>query len=78
MKTLTLHSNNEENLRLIRELAEKLGMQSEEPSKKAYQGEKMAQALEALAQNVDISQTIPDPVAWQKEQRKDRKLPGRD
>jgi len=78
MKTLTLYSNNEENLRLIQELAEKIGIQSEEPFEKAYNGKRMAQALEELAQNVDISQTIPDPVAWQREQRKDRKLPGRD
>jgi TPP-dependent indolepyruvate ferredoxin oxidoreductase alpha subunit len=78
MKTLTLYSDNEENLRLIQQIAKKMGVQSESQEKTTYNGEKMAEALEELAQNVDVSLIIPDPVAWQREQRKNRKLPGRD
>jgi TPP-dependent 2-oxoacid decarboxylase len=78
MKTLPLYSDNEESLRLIQQIAEKMGVQSESQEKTTHNGEKMAKALEELAENVDVSQIIPDPVAWQREQRKDRKLPGRD
>jgi len=78
MKTLTLYSDNEEKLRLIQQIAEKMGIQSESKEKTSYSGEKMAKALEGLAENVDVSQIIPDPLAWQREQRKDRKLPGQD
>jgi len=78
MKTLILHSDNEENLRLIQQIAEKIGVQAEGQEIINCSGEKMAKALEDLADNVDVSKIIPDPVAWQKEQRKDRKLPGRD
>lgn len=78
MKTLTLYSDNEENLRLIQQIAEKMGVQSESQEKTTYNGEKMAKVLEELAENVDVSQFIPDPVAWQREQPKDLKLPGQD
>lgn len=39
--------------------------------------EKMVEALEGLAALGGIK-SIPDPVAWQREIRKDRPLPGRD
>ena len=41
------------------------------------QGQRMARALERLAATNAFSE-IEDPVAWQKEIRKDRPLPGRD
>lgn len=42
----------------------------------AGQGERMAEALEALA-HLDAGSAIPDPAAWEREQRPDRDLPGR-
>ena len=44
---------------------------------KATRGAEMADALQAVANAGGIS-SIPDPVAWQREVRKDRPLPGRD
>lgn len=45
-----------------------------EPS--MLRGQAMARVLEALAQGGGLS-TITDPVAWQREVRQDRPLPGR-
>jgi hypothetical protein len=39
---------------------------------------RMVEALEKLAAGGRIEDLIPDPVAWQREERKDRPLPGRD
>jgi hypothetical protein len=41
------------------------------------QGQRMAKALERLAASNAFAD-IKDPVAWQREVRKDRPLPGRD
>jgi len=41
------------------------------------QGRQMAEALEKLAQLQSVP-TITDPAAWEREQRVDRSLPGRD
>ena len=43
----------------------------------AGQGQRMAEALEALARS-DAGSSIPDPAAWEREQRDDRDLTGRD
>ena len=43
----------------------------------AGQGQQMAEALEKLAR-VNAVSTIADPAAWEREQREDRHLPGRD
>ncbi len=40
-------------------------------------GERMAAALEKLAASQAVT-SIEDPVAWQREVRRDRPLPGRD
>lgn len=40
------------------------------------QGQRMADALERLA-TINVLAHIDDPVAWQREQRRDRPLPGR-
>lgn len=40
-------------------------------------GQEMATALEALAETGGLSE-IADPVVWQREQRQDRVLPGRE
>jgi hypothetical protein len=43
----------------------------------AARGRGMAAALEALAEAGGLS-AIPDPLRWQREQRQDRVLPGRE
>ncbi|WKN44267.1 hypothetical protein [Tunicatimonas pelagia] len=78
MKTLTLHSDNEDNLRLIREVAEKIGVQVEEESGETQNKESVADVLREWHQNGGLQTTIEDPVGWQRAQRKDRKLPFRD
>ena len=37
------------------------------------QGQRMAEALEKLAQ-LNVAAAIPDPLSWEREQREDRKL----
>lgn len=51
--------------------------QNDQASDKKSSGPKMAEILERLAKTGGI-QEITDPVLWQKETRKDRKLPFRD
>ncbi|HKH43827.1 MAG TPA: hypothetical protein VKM72_04100 [Thermoanaerobaculia bacterium] len=46
-------------------------------SRAAHAGERMAAALENLAASQAVA-SIEDPVAWQREVRRDRPLPGRD
>ncbi len=46
-------------------------------SRAANAGERMAAALEKLAASQAVA-SIEDPVAWQREVRRDRSLPGRD
>lgn len=48
--------------------------ESAEPSRAC--GQEMARALEALAERGGLS-GIPDPVAWQRDVRQERTLPGR-
>jgi len=43
----------------------------------ASQGQRMATALEKLA-HLEAASAIADPVAWEREQRAERHLPGRD
>jgi hypothetical protein len=51
----------------------------EEPTaaEKAERGRAMAEALQRIADAGGVP-AIPDPVAWQREIRRDRPLPGRD
>ena len=46
-------------------------------SRDAHAGERMAAALEKLAASQSVA-GIEDPVAWQREVRRGRPLPGRD
>ncbi|MGH9432705.1 MAG: hypothetical protein ACRD3T_14275 [Terriglobia bacterium] len=48
-----------------------------EEEAKTSQGPGMADALEKLARMNALAE-IPDPAAWEREQRQDRQLPGRD
>lgn len=47
------------------------------PTDKAARGQAMAAALQKIADGGGVP-SIPDPVAWQREIRRDRPLPGRD
>jgi len=42
----------------------------------ADQGQRMAEALEKLA-DLEAASAIADPAAWEREQRAERRLPGR-
>lgn len=60
-----------------REIKVKVIVESEEKTLPKSDGKKMAEALAKIAARGGIK-SIPDPVAWQREMRKDRPLPGRD
>jgi hypothetical protein len=49
----------------------------ETPEERAERGKQMADALRQLAE-MNAFEDISDPVAWQREIRKDRPLPGRE
>lgn len=49
----------------------------ETPEERAARGKRMRELLEKLAETNPFAE-ITDPVAWQREIRKDRPLPGRD
>jgi hypothetical protein len=49
----------------------------ETPAERAARGQAMAEAMQRIADSGGIP-AIPDPVAWQREIRRDRPLPGRD
>ncbi len=51
--------------------------ESSPQSQRQVRGQQMAAALERLAQSSALS-SIADPVAWQRDVRQDRGLPGRD
>lgn len=48
------------------------------PESEAERGRKMREALERIAARGTLAALIPDPVAWQREIRKDRPLLGRE
>jgi len=83
MKTLTITSDDEEALGQVKELAESLNIPVEETDEDTMEknqpdGARVAELFEQLAKSGNVAKLIPDPVAWQREQRKDRKLPFRD
>lgn len=76
MKTITFQCQNTNDLMLLMLLAKRMGISTiEEPTNKG-KGEKMAIALEKLSQ-INAFAHISDPVKWQRQIRKDRKLPKR-
>ena len=63
---------------LLTQLAKEEGLSLQvEPATEDNRGQRMAAILQRMA-NRQASPHITDPVAWQKEIRKDRPLPGRD
>ncbi len=63
--------------RRVRVVASLMMVEEDESSINALQ-ETPLQALKELRKLGGLRHVIPDPVAWQKEQRQDRPLPGRD
>lgn len=59
------------------ELGQKVQIASPLLSHKNYDSDAVKKAIKNL-QSVSAFSTIEDPVAWQREIRKDRSLPGRD
>ncbi|MDT0648336.1 hypothetical protein RM545_16720 [Zunongwangia sp. F260] len=74
---ITISGEDKKLLMQVEELARKLGLQISR--KKMLQEKKKKKALEALEDLAKIGafKDIDDPVAWQREQRKDRDI-GRD
>jgi hypothetical protein len=53
-------------------------VRSETDSERRARGRRMAQALQRVAEAGGAFSQIEDPVAWQREIRQDRPLPGRE
>jgi len=81
MQTITLELKNKEDAEIILSIAKRLEgkvLKSENEIKTPKPKLKFAFShLDRIAKKGNLKKTIPDPVAWQKEIRKDRKLPGR-
>lgn len=78
-KKLTLYFDNEEDLNEVRGVAESMGAYIQSPSPSFPPNpNKLYTLLEEIANRDAIKSVIPDPVAWQKDQRTDRELPFRD
>ena len=80
MKSLTVYYHDDKDIAPVQALVAKMGLAVEgSPEiKQKNNGEAMAQILEELAEQNTIEKVIPDPVAWQREVRQDRKLPYRE
>lgn len=80
---ITIKGNDEKRLKLVEDLARELGLTTESKKddyKKISQEErsqKLYQLMEDMAKN-NLFDSIEDPVAWQKEMRKDKPLYGRE
>ncbi len=73
MKHLTVYYNDDEDIAPVQALATKMGLVTEDSPE-----QKQSKRGEELAALNTITEVIPDPVAWQREVRQDRKLPYRD
>lgn len=79
---ITISGKDKKRIKLVEELAIELGLsikkstQDETELTDAERSEELYQLMEEMAQS-GAFQSIKDPVKWQKEQRKDRSLPGR-
>ena len=76
-------SGEEVSIREIKAHARRLGLKiyenkEDEDALEGSNSEELYQLMEEAASKGDRFKSISDPVAWQREQRKDRKLYGRD
>ena len=75
--TIEWDGNGPDELKDGQEPKVKVIVESGEKTLPKSDGKKMAEALAKIAARGGVK-SIPDPVAWQREIRKDRPLPGRD
>ncbi len=77
MTRITIDVSSEEDKKVIMDLLDQLHISAEVTELPVPNGQKMAEIMEEISRGNPYS-GIKDPVAWQREIRKDRKLPGRD
>ena len=80
---ITISGKDRKLLEQVETLAKRLGLEINKPlkkekTKKKPNGEELYKLMKEAASRGDLFKSIPDPVAWQKEQRKDRVLYGRE
>jgi len=76
---LTIDVKNTDEIIFITELLHKLNVKVISSEKKTSKNQtKAIEALQKIAERGEMAKLIEDPVAWQKEIRKDRKLPFRE
>lgn len=89
---ITISGEDKKQLQKVENLAKRLGLQIIQSTTKSSKvvtaktkeaetknnSEKLHELMEEAAARGDLFKTIDDPVAWQREQRKDRVLPGRE
>ena len=81
MQTITLEISNSEDAEVILLLAKRLHcriIQDTQKTKKVPNSNEALKHLRKIAENGGLKHIIPDPVAWQKEIRKDKPLLGRE
>ncbi|RAV27562.1 hypothetical protein [Sinomicrobium soli] len=74
---ITISGKDKKLLQQVEALAKRLGLEIKRPVKKKNRSEKLYNLMEEMAASGGIS-SIKDPVKWQREMRKDRKLYGRE
>lgn len=80
MQTITLEIQDPEVAEMILGLARKLNIKIVKGlnEKNLERSKEALKIMRSIARRGTLAKAIPDPVAWQKEIRKDRPLPGRD
>lgn len=80
---ITISGKDEKRIKLVEELAKELGLSIKKPTldekelTDAERSERLYQLMEEMAESGGI-ESIKDPVAWQREIRKDKPLYGRE
>lgn len=83
LQTITLEIKNIEDVEILLNLVKKLDAKIISSSNKTTIPKKKATLkaaflhLDKIAKKGNLKELIPDPLSWQKQLRKDRKLPGR-
>lgn len=78
---ITISGKDKTLLKQVENLAKQLGLEINKPKEKTVKknnGAELAKLMQEAAKKGDLFKSIPDPVAWQREQRKDRVLYGRE
>ena len=79
---ITISGKDENRLQQVEDLAKSLGLDIKKPlendeAQEKPNGEELYKLMKE-AESKDLFKSIPDPVAWQREQRKDKVLYGRE